>query len=84
MACAMECRWLEYASSGGDDYEAGAAIGALLVLCIWEGGSKMPSESREPVAKATVASFKSALGTASKVFTEQGARKLFASSMKAG
>eukprot|EP01046_Picozoa_sp_COSAG06_P105598 COSAG06_NODE_51847_length_309_cov_1.119048_1_plen_103_part_11 len=26
------CRWLEYASSGGDDYAAGGAVGALLAL----------------------------------------------------
>eukprot|EP01043_Picozoa_sp_COSAG02_P078454 COSAG02_NODE_17667_length_988_cov_1.488189_2_plen_280_part_01 len=44
----------------------------------------MPSESRQPIEKATVAAFKNALGTAGRVFTEQGARKLFASSMKAG
>eukprot|EP01047_Picozoa_sp_COSAG01_P078426 COSAG01_NODE_14488_length_1447_cov_2.369436_1_plen_469_part_10 len=78
------CRWLEYASSGGDDYEAGAAVGALLILCGWECGPKMPSESREPIEKATVAAIKSGLGTAGKVFTEQGVRELFASSMKAG
>eukprot|EP01045_Picozoa_sp_COSAG04_P040283 COSAG04_NODE_11698_length_693_cov_1.419192_1_plen_227_part_01 len=78
------CRWFEYASSGGDDYEAGAAVGALHILCGWEGGSKMPSESREPIEKAAVAAAKSMLGTSSKVFTEQGARKFFANSMKAG
>eukprot|EP01046_Picozoa_sp_COSAG06_P080553 COSAG06_NODE_27822_length_585_cov_6.876543_1_plen_195_part_11 len=77
------CRWLEYASSGGDDYEAGAAVGTLLVLCIWECGPKMPSESRQPIEKACATAIKSALGTAGKVFTEQGARKVFTSSMKA-
>eukprot|EP01046_Picozoa_sp_COSAG06_P045745 COSAG06_NODE_6372_length_2961_cov_127.651992_1_plen_781_part_10 len=77
------CRWLEYASSGGDDYEVGGAVGALLVLCFWEGGSKMPSESREPIEKAAFAAAKGGFGTAGKVFTEQGARDLFASSMKA-
>eukprot|EP01046_Picozoa_sp_COSAG06_P038135 COSAG06_NODE_4376_length_4316_cov_699.869101_1_plen_1195_part_10 len=84
IACAMECRWLEYASSGGDDYEAGAAVGALQFLGIWECGPKMPSESREPIEKACMTAIKSGCATASKVFTEQGARKVFANSMKAG
>eukprot|EP01046_Picozoa_sp_COSAG06_P062014 COSAG06_NODE_13823_length_1215_cov_3.380824_2_plen_316_part_01 len=83
LAGAMVCRWLEYASSGGDDYEAGAAVGALLALTFWECGSKMASESREPIEEAAVAAAKSFVGTAGKVFTEQSARKLFANSMKA-
>ena len=44
----------------------------------------MSSESRGPIEKAAKAAVKSMLGTASKVFTEQGARKLYISSMKAG
>ena len=36
LAGGVLCRWLEYASSGGDDYEAGAAIGALQALSVWE------------------------------------------------
>eukprot|EP01046_Picozoa_sp_COSAG06_P052970 COSAG06_NODE_9041_length_2005_cov_2.635887_2_plen_644_part_01 len=83
LTCAMICRWLEYASSGGDDYEAAGAVGALQFLCLWECGTKISSESREAIEKAALATVKSALGTANKVFTEQGARKLFASSMKA-
>eukprot|EP01046_Picozoa_sp_COSAG06_P021539 COSAG06_NODE_1624_length_8892_cov_3872.704424_2_plen_1157_part_00 len=78
------CRWLEYASSGGDDYEAGGAVGALQVLCGWEGGPKMPSESREPIEKAAQGALKTAFGIAGKVFTEQGAGKVYISGMKAG
>eukprot|EP01046_Picozoa_sp_COSAG06_P021538 COSAG06_NODE_1624_length_8892_cov_3872.704424_1_plen_1008_part_10 len=83
LACAMVCRWLEYASSGGDDYEAGGAVGAFVALTFYEGGTKMPSESRGPFEKAVQGAAKSMLGTVSKVFTEQSARKFFASSMKA-
>eukprot|EP01044_Picomonas_judraskeda_P023841 COSAG03_NODE_6379_length_1069_cov_0.568486_2_plen_45_part_01 len=36
----------------------------------------MPSESREPIEKAAVATAKSMLGTSSKVFTEQGVRRI--------
>eukprot|EP01046_Picozoa_sp_COSAG06_P028656 COSAG06_NODE_2598_length_6603_cov_35.529982_2_plen_754_part_01 len=79
----MICMWFEYASTGGDDSVAGAALGALQALCVLECGSKMPSESRQPIEKVALAAFKSAFGTASKVFTEQSARKLFANSMKA-
>eukprot|EP01046_Picozoa_sp_COSAG06_P103107 COSAG06_NODE_49267_length_326_cov_1.303965_1_plen_90_part_01 len=43
----------------------------------------MPSESREPVEKAAAATLKTCFHTASKVFTEQEVRKLFAGSMKA-
>eukprot|EP01046_Picozoa_sp_COSAG06_P038358 COSAG06_NODE_4420_length_4284_cov_41.313978_1_plen_937_part_10 len=77
------CRWLEYASSGGDDYEAGAAIGALQILSILECGPKIPVESRQPFEKVAMAAAKSAFGTVSKAFTEQGARTLFVNSMKA-
>eukprot|EP01047_Picozoa_sp_COSAG01_P081449 COSAG01_NODE_16244_length_1255_cov_5.196367_2_plen_266_part_00 len=58
LAGAMVCRWLEYASSGGDDYAAAAAFGAFNNLCGWEGGWKMASESRQPIEKAAVATAK--------------------------
>ena len=60
------CRWLEYASSGGDDYEAGGAVGAFNVLCIFECGPKMPSESRGPIEKASAAAAKNALAQPAK------------------
>eukprot|EP01043_Picozoa_sp_COSAG02_P059552 COSAG02_NODE_7613_length_2933_cov_40.392378_1_plen_974_part_01 len=84
LVCGATCRWLEYASSGGDDYEAGGAVGALQILFGFECGPKIPSESRQPIETPAQGAIKSALGTASKVFTEQGARKLYISSMKAG
>ena len=43
----------------------------------------MLSESRQSVEKACVAAVKNAFDTVSKVFTEQAARKLYISSMKA-
>jgi hypothetical protein len=74
------CRWLEYASSGGDDYAAGAAVGTLLILCYWECGTKAPPGLREPIDKAIVATLKSTLGTASRVFTEHSSCNVYASS----
>ena len=77
-------RWLEYAGSGGDDYEAGAALGALLVLAVLEAGPKMSPESRGPAETGFRAVLKDNMATVGNVFTEQRASDVVASSMKAG
>eukprot|EP01046_Picozoa_sp_COSAG06_P054484 COSAG06_NODE_9716_length_1830_cov_40.072581_1_plen_457_part_10 len=78
------CRWLEHASSGGDEYEAGAASGALMCLCGGECGPKISPESRKPIEKVIASAMKRTLVTAGKTFTEQRACDLYTGCMKAG
>jgi len=78
-------RWLEYAASGGDDYDAGAAIVGVCMFFGEEAGPKMAPEIRGPVeADFGDAWVKLVFPTVGKAFSEQRVREVFASSMKAG
>ena len=49
MAFGKVCRWLETSSSGGSDYDAGAAASALAGLTGFECAAKMSPECRRPM-----------------------------------
>ena len=69
-SCGVMICWLEYASSGGDDYAAGAAAACLLFFSGYECGSKSSPDSRD----LFLTPFQDAVGrvfdTARKRFTE--------------
>eukprot|EP01046_Picozoa_sp_COSAG06_P088606 COSAG06_NODE_35018_length_465_cov_3.155738_1_plen_154_part_11 len=77
------CQWLEHMSSGGDEYEAGAASAAVHCLCGWECGPKMSPESREPIEKSTGLAMKRLLAAAG-ILTEQRVQEVFETGLKAG
>eukprot|EP01046_Picozoa_sp_COSAG06_P069480 COSAG06_NODE_18968_length_859_cov_52.610526_1_plen_258_part_10 len=83
LAASVLCQWLEHASSGGDEYEAGAASAAVHCLCGWECGLKMSPESREPIEKSTGLAMKRLLAAAG-ILTEQRAQEVFETGLKAG
>ena len=84
LATGMGVSWLKYASTGGDDFAAGAAPSALFSL-VGDEASKIPSESRGPVEKVYNAAIgKKLFPTAGNAFTEQRAREVLINSMKAG
>eukprot|EP01046_Picozoa_sp_COSAG06_P005739 COSAG06_NODE_259_length_18912_cov_53.912614_18_plen_1085_part_00 len=78
-------KWLEGVSCGGEDYLAGAALGAVFMLSGWECCPKMSAETRGPVEAAFEKAWgKTLFPIVAKAFTEQRVREVFASSMKAG
>ena len=76
--------WIKSVSTGGDDYAAGAASGALWYLSGLECGSKMLPESRGPAERSYQVTFKAILVTVAKTFTEQRVCEVFTGCMKAG
>eukprot|EP01046_Picozoa_sp_COSAG06_P062270 COSAG06_NODE_13985_length_1199_cov_929.434545_1_plen_399_part_11 len=78
------CRWVEHASSGGGEYEAGAASGALMFLCAAECSPKMSPESREQIEKAAKVSIQSLFAATRKALVEQQLRDMYTGCMKVG